>query len=515
MTRKPTMLIIMDGWGESPKKENNAVALANTPNWDALTSEYPYVQLKASGEDVGLPAGLMGNSEVGHLNLGAGRVVYQEITRISKNIRDGDFFGNKVLLGAFESARKTGGAVHLMGLVSDGGVHSAPEHYYALLKLAAGEGFPGDRLFVHCYMDGRDTPPTSGAGHVAELVGEMREAGVGEIATISGRYWAMDRDKRWERVEKAYRCLVYGEGVKEKDPVEAVRNAYSRDETDEFIKPVKIVNGRGEPKGLVRSGDSVIFFNFRGDRPRELSHVFVDEAFGEFDRGAKMDLYYATMTEYEKDLNVRVAFPPQKLTNILADAAAARGLTQFRTAETEKYAHVTFFFNGGVEQPWPGEERLLVPSPRVATYDLQPEMSEPEVAKNAVEHILSGAHDLIVLNFANGDMVGHTGILNAAVKAVEAVDDGVGKVVDAVLKMDGRVLITADHGNCEEMWDEENDQPHTAHTTNPVPCVLAGAGMQGRKLRSDGRLADIAPTLLDLMDIEPADEMTGASLLSG
>jgi 2,3-bisphosphoglycerate-independent phosphoglycerate mutase len=509
------MLLIMDGWGENPKKEYNAVRLANTPNWNAITAKYPYVQLRASGEDVGLPAGIMGNSEVGHLNLGAGRIVWQEITRISKAIREGAFFENEALVGAFKRAKETGGAVHLIGLVSDGCVHSAPDHYYALLDLAKKQNFPGKRVFAHCLMDGRDTPPTSGAGHVAEYVKRMKATKIGQVATISGRYWAMDRDKRWDRVEKAYRCLVYGEGVFERDPVEAVKNAYSRNETDEFIKPIKMVDKDGKPIGLIKSGDSVIFFNYRGDRPRELSHAFVDDVFTAFDRGQRLDLHYVTMTEYEKDLKVRAAFPPQKLTNILADVAAAKGLTQFRTAETEKYAHVTFFFNGGVEQPWPGEDRLLIPSPKVATYDLQPEMSAPEVTRNAVERILSGKYDLIVLNFANGDMVGHTGILQAAIKAVETVDDGIGKIVDAILKMQGHVIVTADHGNCEEMWDYANNQPHTAHTTNPVPCVLVGADTPGMKLRADGRLADIAPTLLDLMGIEPPAEMEGKSLIAG
>lgn len=511
--KKPTMLLIMDGWGERAERENNAVAIADTPVWDVLTKKYPYVQITAHGEDVGLPEGLMGNSEVGHLNLGAGRIVWQEITRLSKAIRDGSFFKQPVLVEAARRARDKGRGLHLIGLVSDGGVHSSPDHYYALLELAKREGMPPERVFFHALTDGRDTPPKSGIEHVRLLTEEMKKTGVGRVATVSGRYWAMDRDKRWDRVEKAWRCLVFGEGVHEKDPVRAIANAYERGETDEFIKPIKMTDKNGEPLGLMQNGDSLIFFNFRGDRPREITRAFTDEDFKEFATLEKPDLFYVTMTEYEKGLNVRVAYAPMRLQNIMADAIADNGMSAFHTAETEKYAHVTFFFNGGVEKPWPGEERLLIPSPKVATYDLQPEMSEPEVAEKAVERILSGSYDFIVLNFANCDMVGHTGVLEAAIKAVEAVDEGVGKVVDAILKTEGRVLITADHGNAEEMWDDKNNMPHTAHTTNPVPCVLVGKDTAGMKLREGGRLADVAPTLLDLMGLEQPAEMTGESLL--
>jgi 2,3-bisphosphoglycerate-independent phosphoglycerate mutase len=447
------------------------------------------------------------------LNLGAGRIVWQEITRIDKAIVEGPFFKNPALAGAARRAKEKGTQLHLMGLTSDGCVHSSDRHYKALLELARREGLAPEKVCFHALLDGRDTPPTSGAGHVANVVGWMKEIGVGRVVTVSGRYYGMDRDKRWDRVEKFHRAIALGEGVRAPDPVRAIEDSYSSKVTDEFMLPTKMADAAGRPLGLLSDGDEVIFFNYRADRAREICHAMVDADFAGFKRGRFPKVTVTGMTEYEKGLKTIAAFPPQSMAGLYADVLAKAGRKQFRTAETEKYAHVTFFFNGGVEQPWPGEERCLVASPKVATYDLQPEMSEPEVARKAVEAIGSGKYDAVVMNFANGDMVGHTGVLDAAIKAVRAVDAGVGQVVDATLKLGGTAVITADHGNCEEMWDYKTNQPHTAHTTNPVPLVVAGEKFRGKKLRRGGRLADVAPTLIEILGLEPSAEMEGKSLL--
>ena len=509
----PVVLIIMDGWGLRQERDHNAVLLAGTPRYDGLVARYPATAVCASGQDVGLPAGVMGNSEVGHLNLGAGRVVWQEITRIDKAIADGPFFTNAALAGAARRAKAKGSQLHLMGLTSDGCVHSSDRHYRALLELARREGLSREQVCFHALLDGRDTPPTSGAGHVANVVGWMKETGVGRVVTVSGRYYAMDRDKRWDRVEKFHRAITLGEGVQARDPVQAVKDSYAKQVTDEFVLPTKITGADGKPLGLLADGDEVVFFNFRADRAREICHALLDAEFAGFKRERGPKVTVTGMTQYEKGLGTIAAFPPQSMAGIYADVLAGAGKKCFRTAETEKYAHVTFFFNGGVEQPWPGEARGLVPSPKVATYDLQPEMSAPEVTKKAVEAIESGKYDAVVMNFANGDMVGHTGILEAAIKAVRVVDQGVGQVVDATLKMKGTAVVTADHGNCEEMWDYKTNQPHTAHTTNPVPLIVAGEPFRGSKLRSGGRLADVAPTLLEILGLAPSAEMEGESLL--
>jgi len=513
MAKRPTVLIVRDGWGHREENEHNAIAIARTPVADALMAEWPHTLIAASGEDVGLPAGVMGNSEVGHLNLGAGRVVWQEVTRIDRSIREGTFFENAALLTAFRHVEKTGGALHLMGLISDGLVHSAPNHYRALLEMAAKQGLPAERVHFHALTDGRDTPPKSAEKHLAFVLEHMQKYGTGRVATVSGRYYAMDRDKRWDRVERFHRCVTLGEGHRAADGPAAIRAAYDRGETDEFIEPTKITDASGEPIGLFASGDALIYLNFRADRTREFCHSLVDADFAGFARAATPAVHLVTMTHYEDTFDVPEAFPPQRLANIYADALASAGRTSFRTAETEKYAHVTFFFNGGIEKPWPHEERALVKSPPVATYDLQPEMSAPEVTKVAVKAIRSGKYDALVMNYANCDMVGHTGIETAAVAAVEAVDSGVGECVKAVLDMKGTVLVAADHGNAEEMWDEENGQPCTAHTTNPVPCILVGERYRGAKLREGGRLADVAPTLLMDLGLEVPPEMEGRSLV--
>lgn len=501
----PVALVILDGWGIGDLADpNNAIAVAKTPNVDALTAKYPYTELKCSGEAVGLPDGQMGNSEVGHLNIGAGRVVYQELTRITKAIREGDFFENPVFLDVIQQARENEGALHLMGLVSDGGVHSHNTHLYALLKLAKKQGLT--EVYVHAFLDGRDVPPSSGAEYIEQLEAEIAKIGVGKIATVSGRYYAMDRDKRWERVEKAYLAIACGEGQQAESAVSAVKTSYEAGTTDEFVLPAVAADYAG-----MKDGDGVIFFNFRPDRGRELTHVFTDEVFDGFDRkkGA-LKLAFATMTQYEKGLNVLIAYKPQTLTNTLGEVLQQEGMKQLRIAETEKYAHVTFFFNGGVEAPVEGEERILVPSPKVATYDLQPGMSAIEVTDRVVEQIKAKNHDMIILNFANGDMVGHTGILDAAVKAVETVDACVGRVVEAIQSVSGTVCITADHGNAEVMVDPISGGPFTAHTTNVVPFIIVSD--QVKKVHT-GALCDIAPTLLTLAGITIPQEMTGKSLI--
>ncbi len=510
MSKKPTVLMILDGYGLNDKTEGNAVAEANTPVMDGLMKDYPFVKGYASGLAVGLPDGQMGNSEVGHLNMGAGRIVYQELTRITKEIQDGDFFKNEALLKAVENCKKNNSALHMWGLVSDGGVHSHNTHIYGLLELAKREGL--EKVYVHCFLDGRDTPPASGRDYVAELVDKMHEIGVGEVGVISGRYYAMDRDNRWDRVELAYKALTKGEGVEASDPVQAIADSYAEEVYDEFVKPTVCMKD-GKPVATVQDGDSVIFFNFRPDRARELTRAFCADEFDGFERDKKLDLTYVCFTEYDVTIpNKIVAFHKVSLENTFGEYLAKNGKTQARIAETEKYAHVTFFFNGGVEEPNEGEERILVKSPKVATYDLQPEMSAYEVCDKLVEAIKSDKYDVIIINFANPDMVGHTGVEAAAIKAVEAVDECVGRAVEAIKEVDGQMFICADHGNAEQLVDYETGAPFTAHTVNPVPFILVNAD-PAYKLREGGCLADIIPTLLELMEMPQPAEMTGKSLL--
>jgi len=504
------LLLVMDGFGINEKKEGNAIALAKKPNLDRLFADYPHTVLGASGLDVGLPEGQMGNSEVGHLNFGAGRIVYQEITRISKAIQDGSFFENKILLQTMNKVKENNSALHLMGLVSDGGVHSSLNHLYALLKLAKDKGVR--ELYVHAFMDGRDTSPTAGKEYIKQLLEKFREYDIGFLSTVVGRYYAMDRDKRWERVEKAYRAMVYGEGKLTSDPVKAVEESYNEEVTDEFIKPI-VVSESGNPlSGRIKEKDVGIFFNFRADRARELSYVLSEKDFKEFDRGDNLTIHLVNMTLYDEKLKTPVAFPPNRLKNILPEVLSRRGLKQLRIAETEKYAHVTFFFNGGEETPFEGEDRILVHSPKVPTYDLKPEMSAYDVTDKVVQAIDSGKYDFILLNYANPDMVGHTGILEAAIKAVEAVDTCVGRVIDAVKKTGSIAMVTADHGNAEMMVDYNNGEPFTAHTTDLVPFILVKNGFSG-KLRPRGILADVAPTILYLMGIPKPSEMDGQNLI--
>ncbi len=507
MNKKPYALIILDGYGVNELHDGNAIYAANTPNMDKYMQEYPHSIVHASGMDVGLPEGQMGNSEVGHTNIGAGRIVYQELTRITKSINDGDFFENPVLLAAVENCKKNNSALHLMGLLSDGGVHSHNQHLYGLLKLAKEKGLTN--VHVHCFLDGRDVPPSSGAEFVEALVAKIREIGVGDIATVMGRYYAMDRDNRWERVEKAYNAMVLGDGNTCESAVTAVKESYNNGVTDEFVVPTVVVKD-GAPVGKMQKNDSVIFFNFRPDRAREITRTIVDPEFEGFAR-EYFENFYVCMTQYDASMpNVEVAFKPETLTNTFGEYISQKGLRQLRIAETEKYAHVTFFFNGGVETVCDGEDRALINSPKVATYDMQPEMSAYEVTDEAVKRIESGEYDVIVLNFANCDMVGHTGVFDAAVKAVEAVDECLGRVVEAIKKMGGVALITAVHGNADQMVDATDGGAFTAHTTNVVPLVLIGDKDLALK---PGRLADLAPTMLDLMGLDKPAEMTGESLL--
>ena len=487
MSKKPTVLMILDGYGLNDKKEGNAVYLAKTPVMDKLMAEYPFVKGNASGLAVGLPDGQMGNSEVGHMNMGAGRIVYQELTRITKEIQDGDFFKNEALLAAMKNAKENNSAVHFMGLLSDGGVHSHNTHLYGLLEMAKREGV--EKVYVHCFLDGRDTPPASGKEFVEALEAEMKKIGVGEIATVSGRYYAMDRDNRWDRVELAYNALTTGEGVKGTDAPAAVQASYDNDKTDEFVLPT-VIEKDGQPTGVISDKDSVVFFNFRPDRAREITRAFCDDDFQGFERKARPQVTFVCFTDYDDTIQNK----------------------QARIAETEKYAHVTFFFNGGVEEPNKGEDRILVKSPKVATYDLQPEMSAPQVCEKLVDAIKSDKYDVIVINFANPDMVGHTGVQEAAIKAVETVDECVGKAVEALKEVDGQMFICADHGNAEQLIDYETGAPWTAHTTNPVPFILVNADPK-YTLRENGCLADIVPTLIQLMGMEQPAEMTGKSLL--
>ena len=511
MEKKTTVLMIMDGFGLSKNKEHNAVAEANTPVIDNLMKTCPFVEGQASGLAVGLPEGQMGNSEVGHLNMGAGRIVYQELTRITKSIQDGDFFENPELLYAIDNVRVNDSALHLYGLLSDGGVHSHITHLFGLLELAKKQGVK--KVYVHCFLDGRDTPPESGKHFVEELQEQMKKIGIGEIATISGRYYAMDRDNRWNRVEKAYRALTISEGENGgEDPAAAVQASYDKGVTDEFMLPT-VMYKEGEPVASIKENDSIIFFNFRPDRAREITRAFCDPAFKGFDRGERMKLVYVCFTDYDDTIpNKYVAFKKEDIRNTFGQFLAAHNMTQARIAETEKYAHVTFFFNGGVEEPNNGEDRILVPSPKVATYDLQPEMSANTVCDKLVEAIDSHKYDVIIVNFANPDMVGHTGIEEAAIKAIETVDACVGRAVDAVKRNNGVMFICADHGNAETMYDETTGAAFTAHTTNPVPFILVNADAS-YKLDEGGKLCDIVPTLIDLMGMEKPEEMTGRSLL--
>lgn len=503
MSKRPVLLCIMDGFGKNESTYGNAIAAAKKPNLDKIVSENPMTFIGASGLDVGLPDGQMGNSEVGHTNIGAGRVVYQELTRITKSIQDGDFFTNEALVGAMENCKKNSSALHLMGLMSDGGVHSHNTHLYGIMELAKRSGV--DKVYIHCFMDGRDVPPTSGKDYLAELYKKCDEIGVGEIATVMGRYYAMDRDNRWERVVKAYKAMTEGEGVKFDCACNMMEESYANDVTDEFIVPA--VSEKAVP---VKDNDSIVFFNFRPDRAREITRAFVDPAFSGFEREQLKGLYYVCMTQYDATMpNVHVAFKPETLENTFGEYISDKGLKQLRIAETEKYAHVTFFFNGGVEKQYPGEDRILVKSPAVATYDLQPEMSAYEVTDKLLAAIDSDKYDAIILNYANCDMVGHTGVFDAAVKAVEAVDTCVGKIVDAVAAKGGVTLITADHGNADKMY-EADGSPFTAHTTNPVPFIVVGYPCE---LREGGRLCDIAPTMLKIMGLEQPKEMTGVSII--
>ncbi len=510
MPKQPLLLMILDGWGLNPNHENNAIAQAATPNMTRLCNGYPCTSIGTSGMSVGLPSGQMGNSEVGHLNIGAGRIVYQDLTRITKAIDDGDFFSNQVLVDCVARTRANGGRLHLAGLLSDGGVHSHNTHLYALLELAKREGI--GEVFVHCLLDGRDTPPKSGADYLGQLEAKLAEIGIGKIATVMGRYYAMDRDNRWERVEKAYAAMVYGEGAELASAPEAITRSYQAGVTDEFVVPA-VIMANGAPVGRVLDGDGFIFFNFRSDRAREITRAFTDPGFTGFARRLKPELAaYVCMTTYDETFHLPVAFAPEELTNILGDVVSQAGLSQLRIAETEKYAHVTFFFNGGNEVPFPGEERCLIPSPKeVPTYDKKPEMSAYLVTDELLHRLDGDTYDLVVLNFANADMVGHTGVLAAAIRAIEAVDECIGRLVAKVLAKGGRVIITADHGNAEIMADEDGG-PHTAHTTGRVPLILVDDARKSVKLRP-GILADIAPTILEILGLPQPLEMTGRSLI--
>lgn len=510
MSKKPLVLMILDGWGTREACADNAVTLANPVNFNKLKDIYPYTTLECSGNSVGLPRGQMGNSEVGHLNMGAGRVVFQEVTRISQAIEEGSFFHNEELLKAISNARDHNGAVHLLGLLSDGGVHSELTHLYALLKLCKTNNCSA--VYVHAFMDGRDVAPQSGRDYINSVENRMREIGIGRIASLGGRYYGMDRDNRWERIEKAYNAMVLGEGLQAANPQAAIENSYEARITDEFMEPTVIIDAQGQPIGTIQDGDSIIFYNFRADRARQISHAFVDRDLDEFKRRVLPSTYYVCMTQYDAHLQAPVAFPPQNLDNTLGQVLAAHDLKQLRIAETEKYAHVTFFFNGGVEEANPGEDRILIPSAKVATYNLKPEMSAVEVTERVIQEIDRDYYDVIIMNYANPDMVGHTGVLEAAVQAVATVDQCLQEVVGQVQRKKGTVLVTADHGNCEMMSDPDNDCPFTAHTTERVPFILVDDEYIGHQLR-EGSLRDVAPTMLGLMGIDIPPEMTGKSLL--
>ncbi len=505
---KRVILVIMDGFGLREADANNAIAVARKPNLDYIFSHFPGTQIGASGLDVGLPPGQMGNSEVGHLNLGAGRIVYQEVTRIDKSIEEGEFFQLPVLHKFLDDIKHSNGSLHLFGLVSDGCVHSSDEHLRAILELCRQQDF--SRVYLHAFTDGRDTPPQSGVGYIGTVQRWMKEIGIGQIATISGRYWAMDRDKRWDRTERAYRAIRHGEGETGDDPVEVMRASYAKDITDEFVRPT-VLRRNGVPISTVKSNDGIFFFNFRADRARQLCRAFSETDFHEFRVDGRIE-NFLTMTQYDETFDVTVVFAPQKLSMILPEILAAKRLKQLRITETEKYPHVTYFFNGGEEAPFEGEDRVMIPSPKVATYDLQPEMSAPLVADETCRQLRRGIYDFVVLNFPNCDMVGHSGILEAARKAVEAVDAAVGQVWKAAEQMEYVLLLTADHGNAETMWDAETNGPHTAHTTNPVPFYVLAAQPKYR-LRDGGKLCDVAPTVLKLFGLPQPTEMTGRSLI--
>ena len=512
MNNTLTMLMILDGFGDNPRFDGNGVKLANIPNIRKIWEEYPTTKIAASELAVGLPEGQMGNSEVGHTNIGAGRIIYQELTRITKSIQDGDFFSNEELVNAINNCKENNTKLHILGLLSDGGVHSHQEHLYGLLELAKRMNF--NDVYVHCFLDGRDTPPQSAKGYVEALENKMKELNVGKIATLSGRFYAMDRDKRWNRIEQAYNALVKGEGKKSTSALEAIQASYDEGVTDEFVVPV-VVEENGNPVAKIENKDSVIFFNFRPDRAREITRTLVDKDFNEF-ATEKMDLFYVCFTNYDETMpNVRIAFKKEAINNTFGEIISKNGGKQLRIAETEKYAHVTFFFNGGEEKQYEGEDRILVPSPKVETYDLQPEMSAYQVCGKVVDAIYSGNYNTIILNFANPDMVGHTGSLEAVVKALEAVDVCVGKILKAIKDVHGNLLMTADHGNCEVMVNYETGKPHTAHTTNLVPLSIVTDKGQNIKLKpaGEGRLCDLAPTMLELLDIDKPEEMTGVSLI--
>ena len=510
MTKKPVMLMILDGFGVALKSEGNAVEIAKKPNFDRLFNKYPHAQLEASGMAVGLPEGQMGNSEVGHLNLGAGRIVYQELTRITKSIADRDFFENEAILKAMKNAKENNTSLHLLGLLSDGGVHSHIDHLKGLLEFAKMQGL--QKVYVHAFMDGRDVPPSSGKEYINQAEAMMKEIGVGEIASVSGRYYAMDRDNRWERVELAYNAIVLGKGETATSAIQVIENSYHDNKTDEFVLPA-VITEDGHAKATIKNGDSVVFFNFRPDRAREITRAINDQDFAGFKRD-NLKLTFVTMTQYDKTLEgVTVAFKPQTLENTLGEYVSGKGLKQLRIAETEKYAHVTFFFNGGVEKENEGEDRALIASPKVATYDLKPEMSAYEVTEELLKRLDSDQYDMIILNYANPDMVGHTGVVSAAVKAIEAVDECLGKVVDKVLQKQGTVFITADHGNAETMVDFSTGTPFTAHTTNVVPLVWVSDNQNGAKIKS-GKLSDLAPTMLNVLGLDVPKEMTGECLIT-
>ena len=509
MKDKVTMLMILDGFGDNKNKEGNAIKIANTPNIDKLMKKYPNTDIFTSGLHVGLPEGQMGNSEVGHTNIGAGRIVYQELTRITKSIEDGDFFSNQELIAAIENCKKNHSKLHILGLVSDGGVHSHIRHLYGLLELAKRRDF--EDVYVHCFLDGRDTPPASAEGYIVKLQEKMKEKGVGKIASISGRFYSMDRDKRWQRVQKCYDALVNGEGIKANSAEKAIEDSYQKEVFDEFVEPTVICNN-GEPIAKIEENDSVIFFNFRPDRAREITRAIVDKDFNEFET-KKMNVYFVCFTSYDETMpNVHIAFKKETLHNTFGEVVSKAGLTQLRIAETEKYAHVTFFFNGGIDEPQPHEKRVLVPSPKVATYDMQPEMSAPEVCENVLNAVKNPEYGFILVNFANPDMVGHTGVIEAAVKACHVVDECVGKIADACKENDVIMLLTADHGNSEVMVNAETGKPQTAHTTNKVPFVLINAP-KNIQLKEDGALCNIAPTVLQLMNIAKPAEMDCDSLI--
>jgi 2,3-bisphosphoglycerate-independent phosphoglycerate mutase len=511
MNKQLTALIIMDGLGINEKHEGNAVYMAGTPNLDRLKAQYPHTQLGASGMDVGLPDGQMGNSEVGHLNIGAGRIVYQELTRITRDIQTGEFFKKEPLIWAMDAVKEQG-SLHLIGLVSDGGVHSHLTHLFALLEMAKERGL--NKVYVHALLDGRDVPPTSGSGYIKELAEEMKKIGVGQIASVQGRYWGMDRDNIWERVARGYDAMVMGEGEKATDAYQAVEDSYKKGITDEFMNPT-VIEKDGKPVGTINAGDSIVFFNFRPDRARQITRSFIQEDFTGFERKKGfMPLQYVSMTQYDETFTgLKVVNPPETLDNTLGEYLSGLGKTQLRIAETQKYAHVTFFFNGGVEKSNPGEDRVLIPSDKeVATFDLKPQMSAPEVTEEALKLIKSGKYDVMILNYANCDMVGHTGVIEAAVEAVKEVDRGVGLLADQILALGGQVFITADHGNADQMVDYETGEPLTAHTTNPVPFIACGSQFVGKELKDGGKLCDIAPTMLKAMNLPIPKEMTGQPL---